>query len=61
MGDIVNLRQARKTARRDQEARQAAVNRLLHGRTKAERKLEAARNAQARRSLDQTRVETGDE
>ena len=61
VGDIVNLRQARKAARRDPEAQQAAVNRLLHGRTKSERKLAAARNAQAQRNLDQARVKTGDE
>jgi hypothetical protein len=61
MGDIVNLRQARKQARRDQDARQADANRLRHGRTKAERKLETARNARTQRNLDQTRVETGDE
>ena len=61
MGDIVNLRKARKAVRRDQEARQAVANRLLHGRSKAERSLDAARNAKARRLLDQVRVETGDE
>jgi hypothetical protein len=61
MGDIVNLRQARKQARRDQDARQAASNRLRHGRTKAERNLAAAREAKAHRHLDHTRVETGDE
>jgi hypothetical protein len=61
VGDIVNLRQARKAARRDQEAKQAAVNRLLYGRTKAERKLAVARSAKAQRNLDQARVKTGDE
>jgi hypothetical protein len=61
MGDIVNLRHARKQARRDQDTQQAAANRLRHGRTKVDRKLEAARAAKAHRHLDQIRVETGDE
>ena len=39
---------------------QAAANRLKHGRTKAERKAEAARKAKAHRDVDQHQVETGD-
>jgi Domain of unknown function (DUF4169) len=61
MGDIVNLRRARKNAKRLAAERNAAVNRLLHGRGKAERELEAARAAKARRDLDRQRIETGDE
>jgi hypothetical protein len=37
MADIVNLRQARKKKRRDDAARDAAANRLLHGRTAGEK------------------------
>jgi hypothetical protein len=61
MGDIVNLRRARKKAERALGERKAAANRLLHGRSKAERELEADRDAKARRDLDRHRVETGDE
>ena len=39
----------------------SAGNRLLHGRSKAERNLDAARDTKARQDLDQHRVETGDE
>ena len=61
MGDVVNLRRARKKAERQPAERIAAANRLLHGRSKAERDLEAARDAKARRDLDRHRIETGDE
>ncbi len=37
MADIVNLRQARKKKRRDDAERDAAANRVLHGRTAAEK------------------------
>ena len=61
MGDIIKLREARKQANRLREVERAAANRLLHGRTKAERKLVEAREAKAHRDLDQHRVDTGDE
>jgi hypothetical protein len=52
MGDVINLRQARKArARRDKEA-QAATNRALHGRTKAERAADTAARARAEQQLD---------
>jgi hypothetical protein len=52
MGDVVNLRQARKAkARRDKET-QAATNRALHGRTKAERLAEKAERARSEQRLD---------
>jgi hypothetical protein len=60
MGDVVNLRKARKDIERQLDERQAAANRLKHGRTKAERKTEAARKAKAHRDVDQHQVETGD-
>lgn len=37
MGDIVNLRQARKQKARDGKLREAEQNRALHGRSKAEK------------------------
>jgi hypothetical protein len=61
MGDLVNLRKARKAAEREREQQRAAANRLKHGRSKAERNLAAARDAKARRDLDLHRLETGDE
>jgi hypothetical protein len=61
MGDIVNLRSARKRAKRQLAERKAAAHRLLHGRSKAERELAAKRDAKARRDLDRHRIETGDE
>jgi hypothetical protein len=61
MGDVISLRQARKKAQRDQSEKRAAQNRLLHGRSKAERTLDAARNARATRELDLSRIDTGDE
>ncbi|MGH6770220.1 MAG: DUF4169 family protein [Xanthobacteraceae bacterium] len=61
MGEIVNLRKARKSAERTRDRASAAANRLKHGRSKAERSRDGARAAKARRNLDQHRVETGDE
>ena len=61
MGDVVNLRRARKKAERELGERKAAANRLLHGRSKSERELEANRDAKARRDLDRHRGETRDE
>jgi hypothetical protein len=60
MGDIVNLRRARKQAERKLGELNAAANRLAHGRTKPERALDQAKNEKARRDLDQRQIETGD-
>jgi len=61
MGDVVNLRMAQKKAKRELAERKASANRLLHGRSKAERELEAKRDAKARLDLKRHRIETGDE
>jgi hypothetical protein len=61
MGDVVNLRRARKKAGRRAAEESAAANRLSHGRSKAERKLDTARKEKARRDLERHRIETGDE
>ena len=61
MGDVIKLREARRKAKRLRDEKRAAANRLLHGRTKAERNLDSARDAKAHRDLDQHRVDTGDE
>jgi hypothetical protein len=60
MGDLVNLRTARKRAKRRQAEQQAASNRLVHGRSKAERALTQAQSDKARQDLDEHRIETGD-
>jgi hypothetical protein len=61
MGEIVNLRRARKESERRRAEREAAANRLMHGRSKAERELARKRDAKAGRDLDRHRIETGDE
>jgi len=60
MGDIVNLRTARKRAKRGEAEHAAAARRLTYGRSKAERTAEQLRSDKAQRSLDQHRIETGD-
>lgn len=60
MGEIVNLRKARKQNKKGQDAERAASNRIVHGRTKAERELEAARSQQARRHLDAHKIDSGE-
>lgn len=50
MAEIVNLNRFRKGKRREEAKERAAANRVLHGRTKAEREQEAA---ERRRSADE--------
>jgi hypothetical protein len=52
MGDVVNLRLARKAAVRRTREAQAAANRLAHGRTRAEREATKAEKERAARLLD---------
>lgn len=61
MGTVVNLRTIRKRKARRQGEKRAAENRLLHGRSKAERRLDAAREEKAAKGLDQHRIDTGDD
>jgi len=65
MGEIVNLRRARKAKAKAAEATDASRNRALHGRTRAERAEDAAedaRRALADRALDAARLHPrGDE
>jgi hypothetical protein len=60
MGDLVNLRTARKRAKRRQAEQKAASSRLAHGRSKAERAPVQSRSDKTQRGLDQHRIETGD-
>jgi hypothetical protein len=61
MGDVVNLRRARKKAQRELAEREASGKRLLYGRSKAQRDLDCERDAKASRDLERHRIETGDE
>jgi hypothetical protein len=52
MGEIVNLRQIRKTKARDEKAKTAEANRTLHGTPKRLRNLAKAKSDKAARDLD---------
>ena len=60
MGELINLRTARKQARHRRAEQEAASNRWAHGRPKAERRLEQSRGDKAKRDLDGHRIESGD-
>jgi hypothetical protein len=61
MGDLVNFRKTRKRVERKLDEQRAIENRVRHGRGKAERALQNARETKARRELEQHRIETGDD
>ena len=56
-GSVTNLSKVRKARDRAEEKAQADANALKHGRTKAERLLEAAQAEKARRALDGAKFE----
>lgn len=60
MGEVVNLRVARKAAGRKAKEAEAAANRASHGRSKAERAATTADAARAARLLDGARLEGKD-
>jgi hypothetical protein len=60
MGEILNLRQARKRAARRQDGETAAANRLKFGRRKDDRALSAAQSGKAHRDLDAHRIGHGE-
>lgn len=60
MGDLVNLRNERKRAKRRRASEQAAENRLLHGVPKAERMLQNTTEKKIQRDLDQHRIDKGE-
>lgn len=55
MGEVVNLRLARKAKRRTKKQTTASANRLLFGRKKAEKAAAKAENARLNRDLDGAR------
>jgi hypothetical protein len=60
MAELVNLRTARKRAKRLEDERKAAANRLAHGRPTRLRQLDSAQRAKAVQDLDRHRIEEGD-
>ena len=57
MGDIVNLRKARKARVRAEDSAHAATNRARFGRTPQERERDRLEEEQARRKLDGAKQE----
>ncbi len=60
MAELVNLRTARKQAKRRKNEQRAGANRLAYGQTKQQRELEDAQKAKAEHDLDRHRIEAGD-
>lgn len=56
--EIINLRRARKAKVRQDKERNAAANRALHGRSKAQRLAQSDSQKRAQRQLDQALRET---
>lgn len=61
MSKVTNLRQFRKRKAREEEAAQAAENRVRFGRTRAQKEQDELEAAQARLKLDQLRRDTPDD
>jgi hypothetical protein len=61
MGEIVNLRRARKDRARREKDAQGQENRIAFGRSKAERALSSAQTRLETRRLDAHKRETGEE
>jgi len=57
MGEVVNLRQARKSRERKAAEQAAAEARAMHGRTKAQRKLEKAEAETLAKAVAQAKLE----
>lgn len=61
MGEIVNLRAARKRRVRADDARRADANRTIHGVPRAERHAAAVEAKRAERDLDGARLAAADQ
>jgi len=57
-GDVVNLRQFRKTKARDEKEKRAEQNRITFGRTKTEKTLTRALNEKSSRAHEAGKRET---
>ena len=60
MGEIVNLRKVRKEVEKRDDAERAAANRIVHGRSKAERSLERRAHGKSIGTLMGTGSKPGD-
>lgn len=60
MGEIVNLRRARKSKERQSEETKAAANRAHHGTSKKFRKAQKAEQSRARHKLEAHKLDTPD-
>jgi Domain of unknown function (DUF4169) len=60
MGPVVNLRTARKQAKRRQAEQKAAQSRLVHGQPKAAKALVRAQREQTQKVIEQHRIERKD-
>ena len=60
MGEIVNLRKVRKQAKKREDAERAVANRIVHGRSKAERNMQAGNLDRQNRHLDRHKMDSGD-
>ena len=58
MGDVINLRRARKDRQKAEAAAQADANRARHGRTRSERTAIEAEADRLRRTLDGAALES---
>jgi hypothetical protein len=59
--EIINLNQVRKNRARAEKEKSASENRILFGRTKAEKNLTRARNDKAEKTLDQGKIDQPDD
>lgn len=59
MADVVNLNRYRKRKRREAEQAQAERNRVIHGRSKADKQLLERERERAQRGLDGLQRESG--
>lgn len=57
MGEVINLRHARKARKRADDIRQAETNRARHGRTKAEKQIAEAERQRLEAAVDGARLE----
>jgi hypothetical protein len=57
MSELINLRAARKRAKRHKDEMHAEANRLAHGQSKHLRRIETAQRAKADRDLDRHLIE----
>jgi len=59
MGDVVNLRQWRRSRAKEEDASRAAANRAAFGRTKAQKQRDEAEEARRRALLDAAKLDDG--